>query len=408
MIPFVKGRSLMNEIEKRSAELLQLLGMCAKLAPTFDTMKPGAGPKRVLDALRSSIEDLWVWFAEGVATDFPGATVDSGHPGYIIMDKVLVPFFLLQDLPGTAELAELVTLGLSVRLTKDGVICLSGSTALLGTLKFVGDIDYCEYALPGTFTTSDILASASAHAARTALPLCERIKVMKPKWTKNCTDWDSAAPAELQRHIDKDGARQLKLDFMTNTATVGSAEATNMALLLDAGKEDEIVRASFAAQEVPIPGSVLPRPLCEPLQLGRYINFLITEIQHYAEENPVKALKRAFSLERILILPVWDNKIKALLQDPRAALTAAINARSQLLQVLSSPAEAGSPRAQVRESLRASLESTIAILEKTLKASPVMQLSTQAATNPWEVEASAALASFLRDARRAIADAGST
>ena len=168
----------------------------------------------------------------------------------------------------TAELAEIVTLGLSLRITGDGVICLSGSTALLGTLKFVGDIDYCEYAVPGTYSTAQIVASASAHASRTALPLCERVKVVKPKWSQSCDAWDSTSSGELTRCIDEEGACQMKLDFITSTRTVGPAEATNMALLLAAGREEEIVRASFAAQEVPIPGSVLPRLLASPCNWG--------------------------------------------------------------------------------------------------------------------------------------------
>jgi hypothetical protein len=136
------------------------------------------------------------------------------------------------------------------------------------------------------------------HALRTTCPLCERVKVFNPKWTQSCAAWDATTQGELARRIDVEGAYQLKLDFITNTRTVGPVEATNMALLLAAGKEDEIVRASFAAQEVPMFGSVLPRPLCEPLQLGRYINFLIEQVNHYAEANSVKALKRALSLAR--------------------------------------------------------------------------------------------------------------
>ncbi len=395
----------MNDVDQHVAEVLQLLGMCAKLAPTFDTSEPREGAKRVLDAMRSAIEDLWTWLAASAATQFQGASVDIAPPGYVIRDELLVPFYLLQDLPGTSELAEIASLGLSLRVTEDGVICLSGSTALLGTVKFVGDIDYCEYAIPGKYSTEDIVAAVSAHAARTACPLFERVKVMNPQWTQSCAAWDSTMAVELTRRIDEDGAYQLKLDFITATQTVGTVEATNMALLLASGREDEIVRASFAAQEVPIAGSALPRPLCEPLQLGRYINFLIEEVQQYADPDPVKALKRALSLARILMLPQWDEDLILHLQDPRAALTAAIKARSQLLETLRGATEAVSDRAKTREALRRSVEDTIAELEKALVASPGTQTATQSAADMWGGEVALLLSSFIQDVRVAIAAA---
>jgi hypothetical protein len=70
--------------------------------------------------------------------------------------------------------------------------------------------------------------------------------------------------------------------------------------------------------------------LCEPLQLGSYINFLIEQIEHYASENPVKALKRALSLARIVMLPEWCDTLIQQLQDPRAALTSARSSVSPL------------------------------------------------------------------------------
>jgi hypothetical protein len=125
------------------------------------------------------------------------------------------------------------------------------------------------------FSAADVVSGASAQAVRTDGPLCERVKVMNPKWSKSCSAWDSKTSEELAQLIDNEGAYQLKLDFITSTNTVGTAEATNMVLLLVVGKEEEIIRASFAGQDVLIPGSVLSRPLCDPLHLGRYINILI-------------------------------------------------------------------------------------------------------------------------------------
>jgi hypothetical protein len=127
-----------NDVDQHVAEVLQLLGMCAKLAPTFDISEPHESARGVLGEIRSVIEDLWAWLAANAATEFQGESVDSAHPGYIIRDKVLVPFYLLQDLPGMTELAEFAALGLSLRVTEDGVICLSGSTALLGAMNCWG------------------------------------------------------------------------------------------------------------------------------------------------------------------------------------------------------------------------------------------------------------------------------
>jgi hypothetical protein len=394
-----------NDVDQLVAKLVPLLCICANLAETFGTAEPDERKKRTLDRIRDDIEGVWRSLAEIAVTLFRPASVDSAHPGYVIRDKVLVPFYLLQDLPGATELEEFAALGLSLRVTKNGLICLSGSMVLLGALKFVGDVDYCEYALPGTYSTLDIVASASAHAARTACPLCERVKVVNPPWSQSCTAWDLTTAKDLERLI-AEGAYQMKLDFITSTQAVGAVEATNMVLLLAAGKEDEIVRKSFAAQEAPIAGSVLPRLLCEPLQLGRYINFLIEQVEYYREANPVKALKRALSLARVLMLPKWDDELIKYLHHPQAALTAAIEARSQLLEKLNDVTVTGSPRALEREKMHRSLESTIAELEKALEASLGTQFAAQAATDPWAGEIAKRLDSFVQDVQKAIAAAG--
>lgn len=377
--------------------------MCAKLVPTFDESGPREDEKRFLGDLRNYIEESWAELAEFAAARFKDVSVDSAHPGYLIRDKVLFPFYLHQDIPGTTELAEFVTLGLSLRVTRDGVICLSGSAVLLGALKFVGDIDYCEYAVPGTYSTADVVDAAGSHAVRTSCPLCERVNVMNPKWSQSCVVWDSTTSAELTRHLDEYNAHQLKLDFITSTQAVGTVEATNVVLLLAAGKEDEIARASFAAQEVPILGAVLPRPLCEPLQLGRYILFLIRQVQHFMSEDPAKALKRALSLARILMLSEWDEILIDHLNDPRAALTAAMKARSQLLEKLRGVTKADSPRAQTLVALQRSIESTIAELKSVKTASFETYPVSQAAADLWAGTVTFALSSFIRDAQEAIA-----
>jgi hypothetical protein len=278
---------------------------------------------------------------------------------------------------------------------------LSGSAALLGSLKFVGDIDYCEYALPGTYTAADVVASVGAHATRVASPLCERIKVRDTKWWRSADMWNAVAAAELTREIEA-GASELKLDFVTKTNAVGAVEATNLALLLRAGAEDTGVRASFAAQEVPMPGAMLPRPLCDALQLGRYINFLVQQVAHYAQVSPVKATKRALSLSRILMMSGWDDRLVDRLQDPSAALNAAIEARSELLETLRGAPHDESPRAEARREVTRALGGTIDDLRKKQAS---QTLPPDVVAGLWTVETTAILEEFIQEVRTTIAAA---
>jgi hypothetical protein len=111
------------------------------------------------------------------------------------------------------------------------------------------------------------------------------------------------------------------------------------------------------------------------------------------------------SLARILMLPQWCETLIEHLQDPRAALTAAIEARSRLLETLSKATEAGSARERTREALRLSLKNTVAELEETLRASPGTQSVIQADRDLWAAEIALLLSSFIQDTRAAIAAA---
>jgi hypothetical protein len=80
----------------------------------------------------------------------------------------------------------------------------------------------------------------------------------------------------------------------------------------------------------------------------------------------VKALKRALSLARILMLPEWCARLIQHLQDPRAALRSALEARSRLLQTMDTSAQAPSAREKTQEALRVSLTNTITDLQSSL------------------------------------------
>jgi len=329
-------------------------------------------------ALQRAIEAIWHAQAVYLAARYGAVATE---PGYVARGAMLVPVYLLEDIPSEAELAELAAVGLEVRVSADGTICLSGSVALLRTLEHVGDLDFCEYAeyrLPRG--TQEIVASVDAHARRPTTPICRRVKVV-PMIALSCdSGWDAARCALFEKHIDN-GARHLKLDFVVRTGAVGVVEATNVVLLLDGvdaeppgettgtahestGTRAATLAKSYAGQEVAIASAdaVLPRPIGDPDQLGRYINFLRRQVDAYRRDDPLKALKRGLSLTRVMLLDEHGEAIIDLLRDEHGALAGAMAAREALLRDLAAASCESPERRAVFDALGAELQELIARL----------------------------------------------
>ncbi|TMQ03395.1 MAG: hypothetical protein E6J91_47185 [Deltaproteobacteria bacterium] len=331
----------------------RLVGKIAAIAGSGDLDDIGADER---DQLQRALEQVWRAHAVYLAPRY-GAM--AAEPGYISCGGVLVPVHLAEDAPGPDELAELVEIGRAVRITASDTLCLSGSAALLSALEHVGDLDFCEYAeyrVPDG--AIEITAAVDAHARRSIMPVCQRVKLAGSSPLEvSCHDhWDDSARSAVEQGIGS-GSRYLKLDFVVRSATIGVVEATNVVLLLDDGRAATLAK-SFAGQEVPVgeADAILPRPLCDPLSLGRYINFLRAQINIYSRKDPVKALKRGLSLARILFLDARGETILDLLRDPQGALQAAISAREALAAKLSGARCRDHTRRSVLEELRIALE----------------------------------------------------
>lgn len=320
--------------------------------------------------LRQTLEQVWHAHAVYLA---PRYGVMASEPGYIAHGSVLAPIHLVEDIPGPTQLAELVEIGLAVRVRVDSTICLSGSAAMLSALEYVGDLDFCEYAeYHERRGGREVAAELDEHVRRSTAPICQRVKLVGPPPLKfSCdTDWDANAWATIERRIDG-GCRHLKLDFVARSDTVGVVEATNVLLLLDDARAATLAK-SFAGQEVPIgeAGTVLPRPLCDPLQLGHYIHFLRRQIDAYLESDPVKALKRGLSLARVMFLDASGEAILELLRHQQGALRAAIAAREALLDELSSTACTEPMRRAALEALRTQLLDRLLEMRRALAGPP--------------------------------------
>jgi hypothetical protein len=108
----------------------------------------------------------------------------------------------------------------------------------------------------------------------------------------------------------------------------------------------------------------------DPIQLGRYINFLHQQVEAYLREDPLKALKRGLSLSRVMFLDDHGETIIELLRDEQGALAGAIAARAALLEELEGT-ECGDPvRRGVLDRLRSELEIMISRLRSHDRAGP--------------------------------------
>lgn len=218
------------------------------------------------------------------------ATPSDVHHGYVEIPAngctVFVPFHVTYAFPIASCLGGLVGIAKAVRVSREGEICLSGSSTYMGRLRSVGDIDYCEY-----FPLADptMLANVRRLARDTRkATVCARLR-----WGKRSDQWPWRDLDSLLNDADKafratdtSCGDQWKLDFVGTAGRIGPLAITNLALAVDllAAHEDGGQR-SWVYQEAVIG-----------------LNWLRQQISEYVDEKPQKAAKRALSLASIMLL----------------------------------------------------------------------------------------------------------
>ena len=220
------------------------------------------------------------------------------HPGYLCRDiqgvRVFVPFNLAKVSPTSDILGEVIKIGNQVKLGARSHICVSGSTAFLGVLRVVADLDFCEYYL---LENGDPALALAAVSEIEDIPLvCAKFdgQDVRPPWS--ClTDISKFLKGPLGR---------LKLDFMS-CGILGPMPTTNMILATTDG-EDGSASESFAYQEAIIGADVPLHSLVGPERFGAYLLFLRDQARKYLDESSetpqyaIKALKRLLALKSAL------------------------------------------------------------------------------------------------------------
>lgn len=312
-----------------------------------------------LRQLKEFLEDTWISLCQFRAARFKGWTADTKFKGYLIIKSsstiVRVPYHLADFFPNGEALEELCRIASRVQVAPDGVICISGSSTYLEALKYIADIDYCEYAP---------LDKNDGWCDRFVNILYESLKKQENQLI--CVkgvifDSERKRISTIRHNETTSGNARLshaRLDFIA-LFLEKVIEVTNLVLPIDRmnSKDDPTLEKSFALQEAPVnEGNWIPQQLLNPLSLGTYADFLREEVQKKKEEEPIKAAKRALSLARII--GFWqegDSIINVLVQGDLIK-SAAFEARKALEPILD---ELRQRNPQVAENLLNKLDETL-------------------------------------------------
>jgi hypothetical protein len=218
----------------------------------------------------------------------------TSAPGYVIIEvagqQLHVPFHLVDAVPLDDTLNVLLKLADHVRLSQISQICISGSAVFLGRLDDAADIDFCEY--------------VTVHPIAIQEQLKYRCSAVDPAlFVKGRVDSTRLTRREAGAYLDGAGQiapQVIKLDYVSLVEPF-LVPLSNISLFVDPARpEVAVANRSWPFQEIAIGGDAPIFQIMRPELLGQYMDWLLDRIDEYLASNPVKALKRALSLSRVL------------------------------------------------------------------------------------------------------------
>jgi len=282
------------------------------------------------------------------ATSYSGYTPDKDHPGYLIkLDPPMlfrVPYHVLPTFPTGDELEALWRLSRSIRSGNRSVISLSGSNVLRKIFELVGDVDFCEY-----FPVDDTegFGQMASNIDGTTDVACLRLAFNGKKWH---LPWGEDRPtkeffAKTVDSSDNDKAT-MKVDYVGDVGNLGVTEISNLIIMVDKHWRSAAFARTFAAQEAPLsPIDWLPNQMDDPVEMGRYIDWLINSIIALnARGDMRKCLKRCASLSRVIFDPGTGNDIIDLISRSTVLLSHKVTEVERLSSLLKSLPDARSQR----------------------------------------------------------------
>ena len=268
-----------------------------------------------LDMLNASVLSMLSALAVLHQSMFPGWKADATNPGYLVRQVppafFRVPVHLAPLFPDDASLREVWELAHRIRTDESSIIYISGSSAVRRIFEYVDDIDFCEY-MPKS--GRQLAASVLLKLSDSRDQCCMQVAFDNHKWLRPLISSNIAEQLEMASHDVLERSR-VKLQYVAKREQTRPFDVSNVIIVCNEHFQSKGSERTFAYQEGQVAAvDYVPNRLTNALELGRYILFLIDEVEHYrARTNPLKALKRALSLTRVCWLNDFSMRIKTFL-----------------------------------------------------------------------------------------------
>lgn len=291
---------------------------------TGDPAAPSVALRLLLNAALAEEDDKDVSLAASEA-----------QPGYLRgkvgEQHLYVPYNLVRGLAPRTLLEQIVGVGNAIRICDQSRLCVSGSSTFLGDLNFVADIDFCEYASiePLAIATRVVTLAERDHAPHLIEVKIDGQKQHHP-W-RNCS---TRTTALLTQNLSHPPANPAMFDFIDGSTTLGLIPVTNLVLpVLGDRPHEGHGAASHPFQEVIVtPVEVVIPDLTDKSVLVAYTNFLRGEVIARQQSDPIKALKRAISLFRLLGIEDMTETAIDMVNDPASEAIVRRKRRDELIK----------------------------------------------------------------------------
>jgi hypothetical protein len=299
-----------------------------------DRIKSGG----VYDGLTSRLKDVMGSAARFHKAFFTDWKEDTNYPGYLIKIEppvaARVPYHLLPVFPDRDTLKSVWSISRKIKTNDKSVICLSGSTAMQKSMTYIGDLDFCDYV---RLEDIDVARDFGKKLQSDVAPVCTNFQFDDVSWKLPKAKNQDQILRKLENMNPKSRNRsRFKIDMLSEIENYRILQATNVGIVCDSYWESAATQKTFAAQEAGLTtGDILPNPLTDPFETGRYISWLRAEIEKLLAEKPIKASKRMLSLARFCFMTKQADRIKELLDTNYDVIMSEINEITQILDIIS-------------------------------------------------------------------------